>query len=58
MFNQGYHIEDIVCLTGLSLSSINKYITTADITSKPDLSKFMKNHPYKDIFENYSKLNR
>lgn len=50
MFNEGYHLEDIICLTGLSLNAVNEYITYEDITSKVDLSTFIKNHPYKEVF--------
>lgn len=52
MFNCGFHIEDIVKFTGLSLGTIGEYISYDDINSKTDFKKIIKCHPYKNIFDN------
>ncbi|MHB7978964.1 integrase [Clostridium sporogenes] len=50
MFKNGFTIEEIKYLTGLSLTSIGKYITNADIAGKVELKNFYKRHPYKAFF--------
>ncbi|MDU1323471.1 MAG: hypothetical protein E6931_18545 [Clostridium botulinum] len=50
MFKNGFTIEEIKYLTGLSLTSIGKYITNDDIANKVELKNFYKRHPYKAFF--------
>lgn len=50
MFKNGFTIEEIKYLTGLSLTSIGKYITNEDIANKIQLKDFYKRHPYKAFF--------
>ncbi|AJD25579.1 tyrosine-type recombinase/integrase [Clostridium botulinum] len=50
MFKNGFTIEEIKYLTGLSLTSIGKYITNEDIANKIELKDFYKRHPYKAFF--------
>ncbi|EJO5347006.1 tyrosine-type recombinase/integrase [Clostridium botulinum] len=50
MFKNGFTIEEIKYLTGLSLTSIGKYITNNDINEKVELKNFYKRHPYKAFF--------
>ncbi|MCR1974974.1 site-specific integrase [Clostridium sporogenes] len=52
MFENDFTIEEIKYLTGLSLTSIGKYITNDDIANKVKLKNFYKRHPYKAFFLN------
>ncbi|HID0833416.1 TPA: tyrosine-type recombinase/integrase, partial [Clostridium botulinum] len=50
MFKNGFTIEEIKYLTGLSLTSIGNYITDNDIANKVELKNFYRRHPYKAFF--------
>lgn len=51
MFKNGFTIEEIKYLTGLSLTSIGNYITDNDIANKVELKNFYRRHPYKAFFK-------
>lgn len=51
LFQCGFHIEDIVYLTGLSLGTISNYITNVDIENIVSLKRLTKKHPYIKFFE-------
>jgi len=50
MFDSGFSIEDIICLTGLSLTGIGQYITFEDILKRHTIKKIVSHHPYKNFF--------
>jgi integrase/recombinase XerD len=50
MFNDGFSIEDIICLTGLSLTGIGQYLSYEDILKRHKLKKIVNEHPYKELF--------
>ncbi len=50
MFENNFSIEDIICLTGLSLTGIGQYLSYEDILERHKLSKIVKDHPYKEFF--------
>ncbi len=50
MFDSGFTIEDIICLTGLSLTGIGQYISKEDILKRHKLKRVVTEHPYKEFF--------
>jgi hypothetical protein len=50
MFNNEIPLQEIAKFTGLSLSSLEEYITKNDI-KKVKLNKVLKKHPYNEIFK-------
>lgn len=49
MLKQGFHIEEILYLTGLSLSSLEKYLL--DIDLKGNITRMTSKHPYAKFFK-------
>ncbi len=50
MYTAGISIEEIVYITGLSLSSIGKYISNEEIYNNVTPENIMKNHPFRKFF--------
>ncbi|QXE20018.1 tyrosine-type recombinase/integrase [Clostridium sp. 001] len=50
MFNNQIPLQEIAKFTGLSLSSLEEYITKDDI-EKVKLNKVLKKHPYNEMFD-------
>lgn len=50
LYKNGVSIDEIVKFTGLSLTTINSYISIDEINKKANFKNIMKKHPYDDIF--------
>jgi|GEM_PF-3839781 len=50
LFEADYSLEEIIAITGMSLSSLSNYISTESILEKTEIKLSEKKHPYIQLF--------
>lgn len=57
LYEAGFSLEEIIAISGISLGSLPKYISTESILEKTEVKLLDKRHPYLEIFKIFTTEN-